>query len=176
MSFARVRALVVVGVLVVLALTFVVVALVRDSQDGTNVAEECPQGWKRLDTRLRKPEEIKINVYNTTSTTGLASSVANDFRYRKFQVLKEGNNRKKVEGIAVVRYGPKGFGSWQLLRAYFLNEAEPEFDPERPDDVVDVFLGPDFQQLGTTTEVNQALSAIAGVPEFPAETCPDKND
>ncbi|PSK67106.1 hypothetical protein B0E53_00928 [Micromonospora sp. MH33] len=170
MSFARVRALVVVGLLAVTALVFVVVALVRDTQGTASSAENCPQGWPIADLRLREQKDVKINVYNGTDEVGLAGSVADDFRNRKFQVKKEGN-AKPVDEVAVLRYGPKGVGSAHLLRAYFLNNAKLEPDLKRKDDTVDVVLGNGFQQLATTTEVNQSLGDL-GSPEAPAGTCP----
>lgn len=171
MSFARVRALVVVGLLAVLALVFVVVALVKDTQSGVATAESCPKGWPLADITLREPKNVKINVYNATDEAGLAGNVAEDFRNRKFQVKKEGNAPKKVDNIAVLVYGPKGVGSAHLLKAYFLNNAEPKFDIKRKDDTVDVVLGNGFQQLATTTEVNQSLGDL-GSPEAPPGTCP----
>ena len=171
MSFARVRALVVVGLLAVLALVFVVIALVKDTQGGVATAESCPKGWPLADITLREPKNVKINVYNATDEAGLAGNVAEDFRNRKFQVKKEGNAPKKVDNIAVLVYGPKGVGSAHLLKAYFLNNAEPKFDIKRKDDTVDVVLGNGFQQLATTTEVNQSLGDL-GSPEAPPGTCP----
>lgn len=175
MSFARVRALVVVGLLSIFALVFVVVALIRDSQGGDKAVADCPAGYKRADVTLREPNEIKINVYNATESQGLAGTVAQDFENRKFQVVKKGNDplKKGVDGVAVLRYGPKSVGSSHLLRAYFLDEAEPEFDPEREDDVVDVVIGTGFQQLATTTEVHQALVEL-GRPQPPPQTCPEE--
>jgi len=172
MSFARVRALVVVGVLTMVALVFIVIALVRDTQSGADTAAGCPDGYKLADVRLREPKDVKINIYNATNSPGLASNVASDFRNRKFQVLKADNDpqKKGVDSVAVLRYGPKAVGSWHLLRAYFLNEAEPEYDPNRDTDVVDVVIGSGFKQLATITEVNQALAAL-GQPELPDETC-----
>ncbi|WP_210405923.1 LytR C-terminal domain-containing protein [Micromonospora sp. MH33] len=164
------RALVVVGLLAVTALVFVVVALVRDTQGTASSAENCPQGWPIADLRLREQKDVKINVYNGTDEVGLAGSVADDFRNRKFQVKKEGN-AKPVDEVAVLRYGPKGVGSAHLLRAYFLNNAKLEPDLKRKDDTVDVVLGNGFQQLATTTEVNQSLGDL-GSPEAPAGTCP----
>lgn len=171
MSFARVRALVVVGLLGVLALVFVVVALVKDTQSGVATAENCPKGWPLADVTLREPKDVKINVFNATDEAGLAGGVADDFRNRKFQVKKEGNAPKKVDDVAVLVYGPKGVGSAHLLKAYFLNNAEPKFDIKRKDDTVDVVLGNGFQQLATTTEVNQSLGDL-GSPEAPPGTCP----
>lgn len=173
MSFARVRALVIVGGLVVFALVFVVVALVRDTQSGAPKTAGCPKGYILANIALREPKDVKINVYNATDAIGLATNVGTDFKNRKFQVLKMGNDpmKKGVDGVAVLRYGPKAVGSAHLLRAYFLDQAEPEYDRAREDDVVDVVIGNDFKQLATTTEVNQALVELGGRPELPAGTC-----
>lgn len=172
MTFARVRALVVVGLLVVCALVFVVVALARDTQRGEAPVAKCPDGWARADLTLRQEKDIKINVYNATDTPNLANSVAADFANRKFQVKKKGNDpaKKAVPGVAVLRYGPKAVGSAQVLQAYFLREAEPEYDPKREDDVVDVVVGDEFKQLATTTEKNQALVEL-GSPVLPPQSC-----
>ncbi|MFJ8577722.1 LytR C-terminal domain-containing protein [Micromonospora sp. NPDC093277] len=165
------RALVVVGLLAVVALVFVVVAMVRDTQSKAGTAKGCPKGWPLADVALHEPKDVKINVYNATDEPGRAGGVADDFRNRKFQVKKVGNASKGVEGVAVLRYGPKGVGGAHLLRAYFLNNAETQFDINRKDDTVDVVLGNGFQQLATTTEVNQSLGDL-GSPEAPRGTCP----
>lgn len=174
MSFARVRALVVVGVLTLSALVFVIITIVKDTQSGDPVAAGCPEGFKRANITLREPKDVKIRVLNATKTPGLANSVASDFANRKFQVVKASNNNKTVDGVAVLRYGPKAVGSFHLLRAYFLNAAEPEYDADREDDVVDVVIGTSFQQLATTTEVNQALVELGGRPELPPQTCAEE--
>jgi hypothetical protein len=173
MSFARVRALVVVGVLVVCALVFVVVAIVRDTQGGAVSADNCPKGFKLANVSLPEAKDVKINVYNGTNEANLATGVANDFKNRKFQVQKSGNDptKKGFDGVAVLRFGPKMVGSAHLLRAYFLAEADIDFDLNRNDDVVDVVIGKSFQQLATTTEVNQSLGEL-GRPVPQASTCP----
>jgi hypothetical protein len=175
MSFARVRALVIVGMLAVVAVIFVAITLVRDTQAGKGSASGCPEGYKLADTRLRMPKDIKINVYNGTDIPGLAGSVKTDFENRQFQVLKFGNEPKNKpgEGVAVLRYGPRGVGSYHVLKAYFLNEATPEYDENRDTDVVDVVIGPDFKQLATITEVSQALAQGGGGPQLPPGTCAD---
>ncbi|WP_309227175.1 LytR C-terminal domain-containing protein [Micromonospora thermarum] len=169
------RALVVVGLLGVLALVFVVVALVRDTQSEAGIGGGCPEGWPMADVTLREPKDVKINVLNGTDQIGLANKVANDFRNRKFQIKKTGDEKKQIEDIAVLRYGPKGVGSAHLLRAYFLDNAEAEYDPKRTDDTVDVVLGSAFQQLATTTEVNQSLGDL-GSPVAPPGSCPTQQD
>ncbi|MDQ7906508.1 LytR C-terminal domain-containing protein [Phytohabitans sp. ZYX-F-186] len=171
------RALVVVGVLVVFALVFVAVALVRDSQGGEVAAASCPEGWPQGDLVLREAKDIKINVYNATDTVGLAESVAEDFAGRGFQLKKKGNDPqpKGVDGVALLRYGPKGIGSSQVIQAFFLGKAATQYDPKRADDTVDVVLGDQFQQLATPTEVNQSLVDL-GSPQLPPGTCAAKTD
>ncbi|MFD2764719.1 LytR C-terminal domain-containing protein [Micromonospora eburnea] len=169
------RALVVVGLLAVLALVFVVVAIVRDTQSNAGTGKGCPKGWPLADVALHEPKEVKINVYNATDEPGRAGSVADDFRNRKFQVAKVGNATSGFDGVAVLRFGPKGVGGAHLLRAYFLDNAERQFDINRKDDAVDVVLGNSFQQLATTTEVNQSLGDL-GSPVAPAGTCPAPSD
>ncbi|MEV2242022.1 LytR C-terminal domain-containing protein [Micromonospora sp. NPDC049891] len=165
------RALVVVGLLAVVALVFVVMALVKDTQGNAGVGEGCPDDWPRADVTLRDRKDVKVNVVNGTERPGLAADVGNSFRNRDFQVQKETTQKKKIDDVAVLRYGPKGVGSAHLLRAYFLGDAELEYNPKREDDIVDVVLGSSFQQLATTTEVNQSLGDL-GAPVAPPGSCP----
>jgi hypothetical protein len=178
MSFARVRALVVVGVLAVAAVVFVVVALVRDTQGDAEANGGCPDGSVMANVTLpNDPEGVTVKVYNGTKTPGLADSVTNEFKNRRFKTQKPAENKKKVDGVAVMRYGPEAVGSAWLLRAYFLNQADVQYDAKRKGAVVDVVVGSNFQQLATTTEVNQSLVEL-GEPEVPLGACvaPAKKD
>ncbi|HEU5108960.1 MAG TPA: LytR C-terminal domain-containing protein [Micromonosporaceae bacterium] len=171
MSFARVRALVVIAALTVAAIIFVVVALVRDSQTGAATAAGCPDGFVIANVTLPEPKDVKIKVFNGTGLAGQAERVADDFRNRRFQVDKKtATERKAVEGVAVLRYGPEAVGASHLLRAYFLDEAETVYQRQRKGPVVDVIIGTEFQQLGTTTEVNQSIGAL-GNPPLPPGAC-----
>ena len=171
MSFARVRALVVVGVLAVAAVVFVVVALVRDTQGDAVADGGCPAGAVLANVTLPDdPEQVTVKVYNGTKTPGLADSVTNEFKNRRFRTEKPAENKKKVDGVAVMRYGPEAVGSAWLLRAYFLNQADVQYDAKRKGAVVDVVVGLGFQQLATTTEVNQSLVEL-GEPEVPLGAC-----
>lgn len=176
MSFARVRALVVVGVLAVAAVVFVIVALVKDSQQDA-VASGCPAGSVLADIRLPDdPAEVTVKVYNATSISGLADRVTNDFTNRKFKAQKPAESRTKFTGVAQLRYGPAAVGKAHLLKAYFLAQAVPLYDPKRKGDVVDVIVGSQYKQLATTTEVNQSLVEL-GEPDVPPGACvkPQKN-
>jgi len=171
MSFARVRALVVIGVLAVAAIVFVIVALVRDSQSDVVAGDKCPAGAPIANVTLPDdPNQVTVKVLNGTTTPGLAEKVTNDFKNRRFKTQSPGEDKKRVKGVAVVRYGPQAVGSAQLLEAYFLGQATPEYNPKRKDAVVDIVIGNEFQQLATTTEVNQSLVEL-GEPELPPGAC-----
>jgi hypothetical protein len=171
MSFARVRALVVVGVLAVAAVVFVVVALVRDTQGGPDVGEGCPDGAPKANIQLPDDTaDVKVKILNGTSTAGLAEKVTSDFKNRGFAMQKPGESKTKFDRIAVIAYGPKTVGNAQLLKAFFLGKARPQYNPKRTSDVVDIVIGAEYQQLATSTEVNQSLVEL-GEPELPPGAC-----
>ncbi|WP_432836440.1 LytR C-terminal domain-containing protein [Dactylosporangium sp. CA-092794] len=171
------RALVVVGVLIVAAAVFVIVAVVKDHQTGP-VAQggKCAEGAVMANAKLPTQQEVKVTIYNATNRTGVASDVANDFLSRQFKEAKVVTNapnppvNKAGDVVAVIRFGPQTVGAAWLVRAYFLDQARPEFDKARQDDKVEIILGGKFKQLPTTTEVNQAIAAL-GNPELPEGTC-----
>ena len=171
MSFARVRALVVVGVLAVAAIIFVITALVRDSQGGAVTGEDCPAGAPMADVTLPDdPAEVTVKVYNGTNTPRLAESVTNEFKNRRFTVQKPAESKTKYKGVAEIRYGPDAVGKAQLLRAYFLALSKMEYNAKRKGAVIDIVIGSQFRQLATTTEVNQSLVEL-GTPDLPLGAC-----
>jgi hypothetical protein len=170
MSFARVRALIVVGVLAVLAVIFVVVALTKDTQ-GTPVGSSCPAGAPLVDIQLPDdPAEVTVKIYNGTNTPGLADSVTTEFKNRRFTTQKPAENKTKYSGVADIKYGPDGVGKAQLLRAYFLDQSNMDYDAKRKGALIDIVIGSKFRQLATSTEVNQSLAAV-GEPTVPPGSC-----
>lgn len=172
MSFARIRSLVIVSLLAVCALVVVSVALVKDKQTHTAVASGCPAGAVPVNLTLPEPRNVKLHVFNATGQPGLGAQVTDDFRNRKFDVNPDPATARGVyQGVAQLRYGPKAVASAWLLQAYFLDLADDSgFDIKRKDDVVDVIIGTKYQQLGTPTEVNQAIAQL-GSPRLPPGTC-----
>ncbi len=171
MSFARVRALVVIGVLAVAAVVFVVIALVRDSQGDAVADGGCPAGAPLADVSLPgDPRDVKIRVLNGTSTAGLADKVGTDFKNRGFSMEEPDESTSKFDRIAIIRYGPKAVGDAQLIKAFFLGKAKPEYNAKRKDDIVEIVVGADYAQLATSTEVNQSLVEL-GEPEVPPGAC-----
>jgi hypothetical protein len=170
MSFARVRALIVIGVLAVAAVVFVIVALVRDSQHDA-VVNGCPQGSVLADVTLPDDsDQVTVKVYNGTNKPDLAQSATNDFKIRGFKTQKPAESKKKFTGVAELRYGPAAVGKAHLLKAYFLAQAKSTYDPKRKGDQVDVVLGSKYLELATQTEVNQSLVEL-GEPKVPPGAC-----
>src|SRR4051794_31905385 len=98
MSFARVRALVVIGVLAVAAVVFVIVALVRDTQHDA-IANGCPAGSGMANGSLPDdPNQVTVKVFNGTSRPGLADAISREFANRRFRTQKPAENRKKFTG------------------------------------------------------------------------------
>lgn len=169
LSFARVRALAVVTVLLAIAGFVVFRALERDEQLALEPSS-CQEGFVPVNLELRAYDEIKINVIDA-SGQDIGGREAENFANRGFQVEKVRVAEKdKPDDIAVLRYGPKTVGAAHVVQAFFLNEASRVFQIDRENDVVDVVLGARFRQLATETAVRQAV-ALAGDPELPAGTC-----
>ncbi|GLW28708.1 LytR C-terminal domain-containing protein [Actinoplanes regularis] len=171
MSFARVRALVVVGVLAVAAIVFVIVALVRDKQADIANGANCPDGAPLADVRLPDdPAEVTLKILNGTNQAGLADSVSTEFKNRRFTVQRSGQSKTKFKGVAEIRFGPDAVGKAQLVQAYFLAQSDMVYNAKRKGTVIEVVIGSQFQSLATTTEVNQSLVEI-GEPTLPPGAC-----
>jgi Flp pilus assembly protein CpaB len=171
MSLSRVRALVLVSALVICAVVLVVLAIVRDKQSTANYgASACPRNAVLVQTKpLPEENQIKLNVYNGTTRAGLAGTVAEDFRSRKFTVGKV-KDTKAFKGIALIQYGPKEVAAASVVNAYFLGDATLQFNIKRTDDVIDVTLGAQYKALGTPTDVHAAIAQL-GNPSPPPGTC-----
>ncbi|MFC0533708.1 LytR C-terminal domain-containing protein [Phytohabitans kaempferiae] len=172
MTFARVRALALVGLLLVAAAVVAVVVMVRDSQRGDAGPAACPEGAVVVDLALRHQREITVAVLGGTGAERVAASVAADFRNCGFQVdePRDEPRPERVEGIAVLRYGPDGVGAAHVVRAYFLGKATLDFDAGRTGAQVDVLVGERFRALAQPTDVNIALADL-GRPALPPGTC-----
>ncbi len=171
MTLSRARALVLVSLLVLAALVLVLVAVIKDDQSGSSFGKSCPAGSVKVRTRpLPDTNQIKVNVFNGTSTPGLATTVAEEFRNRGFTVGAVKDAPQKYAGTAKLAYGRNEIAAAAVVNSYFLVKAEYAFDLKRTDDFVDVTIGSQYTKLGTKTEVNQAQAQI-GNPSPPPGTC-----
>jgi len=130
----------------------------------------CGPGQVPADLRLpSRVEDLDLAIFDAAGRAGLDARVAEDFRERRVPARAAGAAPTRSD-TTVVRYGPEAVGAAQLVRAYLLDNARPEFAIDRPGRTVDVVLGADFQRLAGRTEVNQAL-AMLGAPSAPPGTC-----
>ncbi|HEY7222852.1 MAG TPA: LytR C-terminal domain-containing protein [Micromonosporaceae bacterium] len=162
------------AVLFVTAGVVVLTAINRDTQTTPHVQDTCKPGQVRVNLEVLKPTEVTLNVYNGSTRVGLADQIGNEFVNRGFVVPTKGTVPKGQEysGIGKTVYGPEAVGAEWLVKAYFLDGAlEEHFDPARTGGDVDLILGQEFQQLATTTEVNQRIAALKA-PKAPPNTCP----
>ncbi len=178
MTFPRVRAMIFVAVLFVTAGVVVLTAINKDTQTQPP-PERCKPGQVRVNVDV--PEDrtkVTINVLNgSPARNGLAQQVGAEFSHRGFTVANMADNPEgEFGGVARLVYGPEAVGAAWLVSAYFLpayfedGDAEKIFVIDRTGPEVDVVLGNKFQQLATSSEVNQAI-AQEGAPEAPTGTC-----
>ncbi len=174
MTFTRVRALIFVGVLFLAAVFVVLTAINKDTQTQPR-AEACEPGQVRVNTTVLDEEEVILNVFNGTPRVGLAEQISSELANRGFNIGNVGT-APVVDGVTYSKpgyatFGPQGFAAAWLVKAYVLvGEMESTFVPERTGPEVDLVLGSDFQQLSTSTEVNQRIADL-GRPEPPDGTC-----
>jgi hypothetical protein len=171
MSLARVRALVVLGLLVVLAAVAAGWAIAKDSGSAPPQGAPCVKSTVPFATEVpTRPADVRVNVYNATSRIGLANTVADELKLRRFRVDRVGNDplQLTVQSPVQVRYGPRGAGAAQMLRAWF-----PGADTKlvaRADAEVDLVLG--MQYEGFTTAADYVIERDRlGSPTRPPELC-----
>jgi LytR cell envelope-related transcriptional attenuator len=176
MTFARVRALIFVAVLFITAGIVVLMAIGRDTQTKAVQSAGCAAGAVPAHNDMPERNTVTINIFNGTSRVGLAEDIGGEFKNRGFKVAKTETapaaaDGKPYDNIATITYGPDAVGSAYLVSAYFLvKQATMKFDIKRKGTAVDVILGTQFQQLATTTEVNQSI-AVIGQPPLEPGTC-----
>lgn len=178
MNAARIRAFVILGLLMVGALIVAFLTINRDSQTHANYTSSCPTGTVPVHVSTLPPvNQIKLKIWNASLHPGLAEQVAVDFRHRGFDVAKvgAGDNKPTFAGVANIYYGPASIAGAQVVRSYLLLTGDGtsqamHFDLKRKTDVIDVVLGKGFRQLGAKTEVNSAIAAL-GTPNAPPGTC-----
>jgi hypothetical protein len=154
-----------VAVLVVIGLVFGVLSLFRGGSSATSTTEADPSASPcvtqtvKTSSVLPPPTAVRINVYNSTAKTGLASDTAKELSARGFKIAKVSNDPlgKKIEGVAQIRYGPKGEKSAQLLLLY-VPGAEMVND-YRTGRRIDLATGKTFSGLSPQQGVKALLAA-----------------
>jgi hypothetical protein len=116
---------------------------------------------------LPPPNQVRVNVYNSTPTTGLAKKTARELSAKGFKISKVANDPlgKKISGVAQIRYGPRGELSAQLLLLY-VPGAEMVND-YRAGKRVDLSTGKTFSGLSPQQGVKALLAAPTAVASGP---------
>jgi hypothetical protein len=156
--------LVVVGVLVLLAIGFGILTLVRGSSDGSSedasaaTPAPCETTTVEAGTLLPLPAKVKVNVYNATSTAGLASKTATAVEKQGFRIGEVANDPvdKPITGVAQIRYGPKGAQGAELMLAYVPGAELVAL--ERKGRAVDLAVGDAFTGLASEEAVAATLA------------------
>jgi hypothetical protein len=105
------------------------------------------------------PEQINLNVYNSTSRPGLARSVADEFLGRKFVVGAVSNIEAGYRGVAAVISGAAGQSA-----AFSVQRNLPGsdyFQDGRTDGSVDVILSQDYAALTPPDLVDQTPGKLS---------------
>lgn len=152
---ARLRALLVLVVLILIAAGVVYWALQRP--DGTKTAtptrRPCPSSSASVGARA-PIASVHVQVLNSTTRTGLAASVSTSLKARGFPVAGVGNYPTAYAGTAEVRYGPAGLSAARTLLLQ-VPGAKLVAD-KRTGTGVDLVLGRHYQRLSTAAEILKA--------------------
>lgn len=108
------------------------------------------------------PSTVAVRVYNATSTAGLADKVRAALADRGFTVTEFGNDPVpdiKVTGAGELRFGPSGRGTASFVRLYVPGMTDRV--DTRSTTLVDVVIGPDFQQVASADAVAAPLASAA---------------
>ncbi|BBH63674.1 hypothetical protein ACTI_03590 [Actinoplanes sp. OR16] len=101
--------------------------------------------------------EVKVRVFAARN----GAEIVQDLRDRGFDaVAGDPGSAPSAGSVAAVYVGPATVGQGRLIDAYLLGQAPIIHDPRHTGDVVDLAIGPNFQQFATPTEVNQALAHL----------------
>jgi hypothetical protein len=112
------------------------------------------------------PGEVRIKVI---AGADRATQVTEQLTERGFRATGSGWIDPDTDSrgtVAVLRYGPRAVGAATLVQALIGSGAVLKFQPHWDEDAVELVLGNEFQQLATTTELNQNLVEL-GEPTPP---------
>ena len=118
------------------------------------------------------PRAVRVNVYNSTTRSGLAARVAALLRARGFVVVKVANDplRRHVTGVAELRHSDRGVAPARTVAAHV--GAVVDVPDSRKDATVDVVVGSGFVALRTPAQAAAALKTTPKpVTPSPGASC-----
>jgi len=168
-------AAVIVAAVVFIGLIFGIVKMFSGSSEPAAVAptpnpSPCVTVMVSPAESLPVVSQVRVNVFNATSTIGLAGTTADELRARGFDirtVANEANNRQ-IQGTGELRYGPTGKAAAQLLAYYFPGVVLIPDDRTRR--VVDVVVGSGF--VAVVDDATVAAKKASPTPSPSGIGCP----
>jgi len=165
------RAVAVLVALTVLAVTAFAAwyVLVRDVEE-TSTKAACPPVRTVAPVKLPPAvaaKKVPLNVYNATTRSGLAATVAGEMAKRGFPIGAVSNDpaKRRVTAAAEVRHGPKGSGAARTVAAHV--DGQVVLVPDRRAGLtVDLVVGAAWKRPRTPAAAANALKAA------PAKTAP----
>ena len=105
------------------------------------------------------PATVTVRVLNASDIKGQAQRVADALENRGFVIAEVGNDgsNRDVTGTGEVRFGARGRDA-----ARFLSLQQPGarlFQDTRANETVDLVIGPEWSQLASPEQIEQALAA-----------------
>ncbi|MEU8238716.1 hypothetical protein AB0C07_10755 [Actinoplanes missouriensis] len=103
--------------------------------------------------------DIAVRVLSGAADATRAEQAINDIRVRIPAARAGTTAREELPSgtVALIRYGPRAVGDAAFLDAMLLGQADVIFVPSRADTTLDLVVGPAYQQLATSTELNRGL-------------------
>ncbi|MFM6847720.1 MAG: LytR C-terminal domain-containing protein [Terrabacter sp.] len=94
------------------------------------------------------PQDVSLNVYNSTNRAGLAKTIASAAGDRGFKIKAVANDPKKarIKQVAQIRFGPDGAASARLVRAHVPGGVL--VNDKRKGDTVDLVVGQAWKAFG----------------------------
>jgi LytR cell envelope-related transcriptional attenuator len=165
--------LIAVAALVIVGVGLGVMSLIRsDATDpsaaaSSPAASPCVTSLVTPSEALPKPDRVKINVYNATTTPGLASKTATAVAARGFHVRNVDNDPvgRTITGVGEIRFGPKGASGADLMLIYVPGATLVQLD--RKGRTVDLAVGDGFTSLAPEEAVAAAMASPSPVASGP---------
>jgi hypothetical protein len=105
------------------------------------------------------PEQINLNVFNSTSRPGLARAVADELLARKFVVGNVANTEAGYRGVAAVVSGAAGQSAAFTVQRHV--PGSDYFQDGRTDASVDVIVAGDYKELAAADRVDQTPGTLS---------------
>ena len=163
----RLLIFILIGIVVLVAIGFGVSLIFRGG--GTPQADPAQNSISEplpCQTKMVNPAEVlpisskvKVSVYNSTNKIGLAGDTAKVLKARGFIIQEVGNDpmSKNVQGVAEIRYGPKGASRAQLLAFHFPGAVLVQ--DNRTGKIVDLAVGAEFTELEGEAQIAAAMAS-----------------